>query len=332
MDSYSSFPALRFALALVAGLACGCGGRAHQASATFEDAGTPDAGDGSPDASNGVWVGRVMGVPAGEAFVGSWIFDPSVQRFRRPMGCNDGAPLGEDRGANRKLAVRQFWLQEGPVTNQLYGFCFSAGACTAPDHDIADPNPKPWDDPARYELPVYARHDQAEEYCQWANGRLPTLAELSRAAQGDAEIPGVAALTQAVIDCAKDSAGNAELPVICAQLQLMNYFQTPSPPLYRTNRLDLDHGPYGHTDLFGSVWEWTQTFNGYDAQFCALADGSPDFVTFDPKHERNQSNILGFASVLLAAVASGVAFPTRILPNATNQYNVGFRCAFDNMQ
>ena len=157
------------------------------------------------------------------------------------------------------------------------------------------------------------------------------MAELSRAAQGDAELPGVAALTQAVIDCA-NTAGGTDLPAICAQLQLMNYFQTPSPPLYHVGRFDLDQGPYGHADLFGSVWEWTQTFYSTDADFCALQDGDPDFVTFDPKHQLEQSDVLGFASVLIEAVASGFAFPSRILPNATNQYNVGFRCAFDDMQ
>lgn len=270
-------------------------------------------------------------------FVGSWIFDKSIQRFRRPVGCNAYAPVGADSGANRKLSVRQFWLQEAPVSNGLYAICFAARACTAPDHDIADPNPLSWDAPARYELPVYVRHDQAEEYCQWANGRLPTVAELTRAAQGDAEIPGVAALTQAVIECAKNAAGSTEPTAICAQLQLMNYFQTPSPPLYRTNGFELDHGPYGHVDLFGSVWEWTQTWGGVadDGHFCALLDGSPDFVTFDPDHERNQSDVLGFASVLTEAVAANSvysisALPMRIEQNPANRYNIGFRCAFDN--
>jgi len=258
------------------------------------------------------------------------MFDSGSQRFRRPVGCKDIAEVGQDHGGNRELAVRQFWLHESPVTNGLYALCFAAGACTAPDHDIADPNSKSWDDSARIELPVYVRHDQAEDFCQWAKGRLPTLAELTRAAQGDAEVPGVAGLTQAAIDCASDAGGSAATPAICAQLQLMNFFQSPSPPLYRTDAVELDHGPYGHADLFGSVWEWTGTYGGsVDAQFCALPDGSPDFVTFDPSSELDQSDVLNFASPLLEGISSGFALPARVVPNATNRYNIGFRCAFD---
>jgi len=217
------------------------------------------------------------------------------------------------------------------VSNGLYAICTASGACTAPDHDIADPDSSSWDSPSRGELPVYLRHDQAEAYCEWAKGRLPTVAELVRAAQGDAEIPGVAALTQAAIDCVQGMSGNTGQPAICGQLQLMNYFQSPLPPLYRTNAFELDRGPYGHVDLFGSVWEWTKSLGAStdEDHFCALPDGSPDFVTFDPNHERNESDVLGFASVLIEAVTRGSAFPVRIEQNATTRYNVGFRCAFD---
>lgn len=332
MDRHSSLPALRLLLALVAGLAGGCGGHARQGPepANVDDGGPPDAADASPDASDNVWVGTVKGVPAGDAFVGGWIFDAAAQRFRRPKGCND--VVGE-REANRKLSVARFWLQETPVTNGLYAICFSAGACSAPEHDIADPNPKSWDDPARIELPVYVRHDQAEDYCRWAHGRLPTLAELTRATQGDAEIPGIPALTQAAIDCGSSMPGEAPTAPICEQLQLLNYFQTPPPPLYRTNAFELDRGPYGHADLFGSVWEWTQTWGGFPSDdFCALPDGSPDFVTFDPEHERDQSVVLSFATYLIDAVRSGHARPVRVFPNATAEYIVGFRCAFDSAQ
>ncbi|MEI9937291.1 MAG: SUMF1/EgtB/PvdO family nonheme iron enzyme [Pseudomonadota bacterium] len=341
MDTHSSVPTLRLLFLLFAGLAGGCGGSVRDSTPPSEDGGTSDAGGGSPPdgapSNNEPWSGSVHGVPAGDVFVGSWVFDRSIQRFRRPVGCKVEGLTGEDRGANRKLTVGEFRLHEAPVTNGLYAICVSAGTCTPPDHDIADPDPSSWDSPGRSEVPVYVRHDQAEEYCQWAQGRLPTVAELSRAAQGDAEIPGVAALTQAAIDCAQDTVGSAEQPALCEQLQLMNYFQTPSPPLYRTNGFELDRGPYGHVDLFGSVWEWTQTWGGFaeDGHFCALPDGSPDFVTFDPDHERNQSDVLGFASVLMEAIANSsvysiCAFPTRIEQNPANRYNIGFRCAFDN--
>lgn len=297
---------------------------------------------GSAGADNRFLVDVANPVPAGSAYVGSWIFDATLNRFRRPKDCGAVGRTGEELGANRRLMVSEFWLSKTPITNQYYGYCVADGACSAPEHDIADPNSKSWDDSARTELPVYVRKDQADDYCTWAHGRLPTVAELTRAAQGDAEVPGIAALTQAVIDCASEVAGSAAPPTVCGQLKLMNFFQNPSPPLYRTNAVDLDHGPYGHADLFGSVWELTQSFGGFsrDADFCALADGSPDFVTFDPGGNADTSDVISFASPLLEAVATASsqsvgsvsAQPIMALPNSISRYNIGFRCAFDTAQ
>jgi len=258
------------------------------------------------------------------------MYDRSLHRFRRPNVCQpyNIQPDG-DRGGNKRLVVPAFWLQETPTTNAQYWPCVQIGACTPPDHDIADPNPKTWDDPARRELPVYVRHDQSEDFCRWAKGRLPSLAELTLAAQGDVEIPGIAVLTQTVIDCFGDrSQGTAD---ICDTVQLMNYSQTQSPPLYRVKGMALDVGPFGHTDLFGSVWEWTRTQGGSagDGHFCDLADGSPDFVTFGPSPNM-QSDVVNFATPMINAVqGDGWDDAVRIMPDASNRYNVGFRCAFD---
>jgi len=59
----------------------------------------------------------------------------------------------------------------------------------------------------------------------------------------------------------------------------------------------LDRGPFGHTDLFGSDWEWTRTFGGFpdNGQFCNLADGSPDFVTFGPTPNMQSDVVAGAA-------------------------------------
>ena len=87
-------------------------------------------------------------------------------------------------------------------------------------------------------------------------------------------------------------------------------------------------------DLFGSVWEWTRSFGGdsSDSKFCALADGSPDFVTFDPNGDTGISDVLSFATPLMQSVMTGIAEPIRDLPNSTNRYNFGFRCAFNSQQ
>jgi formylglycine-generating enzyme required for sulfatase activity len=244
------------------------------------------------------------------------------------MGCAFPSVSQEDAGS-RRLFVPEFWLQETPVTNALYGLCVRDSACPPPERDVADPNTLPWDDDSRVDLPVYVRKANAEAYCAWAGGRLPSLAELVRAAQGDAATPGVAAMTSATIACAS---GVSQDP-ICGQLALMNYEQAPPPPLYRVGAVPLDIGPSLHRDLFGSTQEWTRTQGGSAAdgngQFCALADGAPDFVTF-PSDEP-YFDVVGFATPIADAVRSPGSAKSvfHLMLDGTVGYNVGFRCAFD---
>ena len=124
MDRHASLPTLKLVLSLAASLAGGCGGRAHYTPPTF-DGGSADANDAGSDTKDVVFVGTVRGVPNGYVFVGEWIFDPSAQRFRRPIGCRtSSSDPGGKYGVNRKLVVPEFWLQEAPVTNGLYRVLF----------------------------------------------------------------------------------------------------------------------------------------------------------------------------------------------------------------
>jgi formylglycine-generating enzyme required for sulfatase activity len=341
MDRHSSAQALGNNLALRLTLAAsiasaGCGGQKTAASGNVDGAsglagsGASTDADQEPDSLH--FVGDVVPVPTGYAYVGKWYFDAERRTFVRPLGCHRIPQVPEDYG-NKKLLVPSFFLQETPVTNGLYWGCVTAGACTPPDHDIGDPTPRPWDDPARTELPVYGRHDQAETYCRWGKGRLPSTAELHRAAQGDSGLPGVAALTQAAVDCYGAGSGTGNAQPVCGQLELMNYEGLTPPPLYRVNGFELDRGPFGHTDLFGSVGEWTRTLGGEgpDDGLCDLADGTQDFVTFPENAQRQWHDVVGFAT----SVIRGVKLPGSMIgaeliwPDGTNLYNIGFRCAFD---
>ena len=73
-----------------------------------------------------------------------------------------------------------YWFDRVEVTNSMYAECVKASVCSAPSDD--SPYYGIW---AYRNYPVtYVTWYQAEDYCHWANRRLPTEAEWEKAARG----------------------------------------------------------------------------------------------------------------------------------------------------
>jgi formylglycine-generating enzyme required for sulfatase activity len=80
------------------------------------------------------------------------------------------------------VTVDGFWMYKTKVTNRMYAQCVTVGSCSAPNEELGG---------QVYSNPQYANYpvvgvswDQAQAYCNWTQGQLPTEAQWEKAARG----------------------------------------------------------------------------------------------------------------------------------------------------
>lgn len=152
----------------------------------------------------------------------------------------------------RTVAVDEFWMYETKVTNRMYAQCVAVGACSAPTEELGGPV---------YSNPEYANHpivgvnwDQAQTYCAWSQGQLPTEAQWEKAARG--------------VEGNTYPWGN-EKPA-CDLLNL-GYCSG------RTSEVDAFSdgvSPYGLYDMAGNIFEWTADWYG-EAYYSSAPAANP---------------------------------------------------------
>ncbi len=147
------------------------------------------------------------------------------------------------------VSLDGFWIHETKVTNAMYSQCVEIGSCTAPAQEIGAPvstNP----DYANHPV-VGVNWDQAQAYCTWTGGRLPTEAEWELAARGSS---------------ANLYPWGSDKPS-CDRVNFGNCFA------HTTDVTTYDQGgsPYGVLEMAGNVFEWVGDW--YDENYYSASAG-----------------------------------------------------------
>lgn len=220
-------------LAIAARVAVACRGAAPEtpiptpaeagADAQPADAGGPAAPEDAAAEDSGLPAPEgMLLVPGGSFTMGS---DEWGERDERPA---------------HRVTIGSFWLDRVPVTNADWQQCVTARKCRQNDRASITHAGRDEDFLKPKQPVVGVSWDDARGYCAWRGKRLPREAEYERAARGD--------------DGRKYPWGNdAPTPERACYGRLFGRDAPDDVGTHPSGR-----GPYGHDDLAGEVWEWTE--------------------------------------------------------------------------
>jgi len=168
-----------------------------------------------------------------------------------------GSERHDDEKPPHPMTVAAFQLDDIEVTTGAYAECVASGACTTAgtggDCNAGKPD--------RVSHPINCvDYAQAESYCRWHGGRLPTEEEWEYAARGSdgREYPwGAAQPTPRLLN-----ACGSECPYSSKMFQGNDGWPETAP----VGSYPEGKSPFGALDMAGNVWEWVDgwyCFSGY---------------------------------------------------------------------
>ena len=190
-----------------------------------------------------------------------------VDDFSVPMVLIPAGPfeMGSDAGAEDEQPVHTvtldaFYIDQYEVTNSQYSVCVDAGVCDPTTDTTAFESSysrrEYYGNPEYADYPViYASWYEAQAYCQWRGGRLPTEAEWEKAARG-----GLEGQTYPWGDEAPRCEIGVENGATFDDDGACNDTDTTQVGSYAPNG-------YGLYDMIGNVWEWVSDY--YDENYYA---------------------------------------------------------------
>lgn len=231
-----------------------------------------------------------------------------------------GSAYSIDECPVRSVTLDEYWIDAKEVSINQWNICKQFGSCTEiPTHC------QNWNE-AREDyssnLPINCvTWEQAQDYCSWSGGRLPTEAEWEKASRGNEG--AIWAWGSLSPDC--DKANFRLASIYC-------YGGSTNP----VDDFEQSRSAYGLWNTNGNVFEWTADF--YDAQYYQEENNINPTGPIGDCH----TSVEGETGVCQFRVIRGGAYNTTedVIRSAARSFaepelvdlNVGFRCAYSASQ
>ena len=224
-------------------------------------------------------------IPAGDFFMGSSEFDKDHYEDEEPL---------------HDVYLGSYWISKTQITNAQYASCVEEGACV---YSVSfERNPRYVDTLYSNHPVVYISWYQAQNYCIWSGGRLPSEAEWEKAARGP---------------YGPKYAWGSENPSINLYLTNANNIIGDTTPV---GLFVMGGSYYGAMDMGGNVREWV--LDWYDPSYFTY---SPDQNPTGP--EAGEKKVLKGAGFSDPYDYSRAA--SRLAHEPTSPgINRGFRCVY----
>ncbi len=287
--------AFSVSVGLLLGSLAGCGDQCPADTPT--DAGVGDAGDA---ATRECIVPEVSCGPGEIAEYG--LCFPNTDETVVTAGTFDmGAPSGTEFPAHA-VTLSEFTIDVTEVTNERFKACVDAGCCDPPSYDGSYTGREPY-----YGNPQYAQYpvifvtwDQARQYCEGLEKRLPTEAEWEYAARGD--------------DGRTYPWGSGPPDDSLANFDSAQNGDTEAVGDYPDGA-----SPFGALDMAGNIWEWVADW--YDVDYYGSSPGTDPTGPESGVFRGARGGSFGSGATTLYSF-----YRMSYLPNESFG-NLGFRCA-----
>lgn len=206
--------------------------------------------------------------------------------------------MGEKQGDDdeepvHNVFLNEYWISGYEITNEQYQMCVAAGACSCMLNQPADQAQHPV---------VRLTWNEANEFCVWIGGRLPSEAEWEKAARGGL-VGALYPWGDDEVSCDQNAKNGAQFGYCSGELLTVGSF----PP-----------NGYGVYDMAGNAWEWVADW--YDKDYYRNSSETNPTGPADGKYKVIRGGGWNYTVYGLRVAYRSVSYPD------SKANFIGFRC------